>query len=78
METIKEEEKKVWQPHLSNPKHPKEGGTWMHASPDWIKQNPGKGTMYKAYPDGTVEEYGFLFNQENKKRWPADYISVKK
>jgi predicted GIY-YIG superfamily endonuclease len=26
---------------------------WEKRSPEWIKSNPGKGTMYKANPDGS-------------------------
>ena len=29
---------------------------WERRAPEWIKENPGKGTMYKVFEDGTIEE----------------------
>lgn len=42
---------------------------WLKRSEEWIKNNPGKGTMYKAVPETAPREALMSINGTNRKRY---------
>ena len=47
--------------------------TWERRTEEWIKANPGQGTMYKKYKDTEHELPALTFKtEENSRRWDYD------